>query len=313
MARLTISLLGPLEVVLNDQPVTHLVTGKVRALLAYLAVEAGRAHRRQTLAALLWPEWPERSARTNLRNALSNLRKAISDRDADPPFLLVTRETIQFNRASDCAVDAAAFGELASAGETTAGQLEEAIALYRGLFLEGFSVGDSPAFEDWALGVRERLGQQFSTSLQALASRYERGGEYARACEVARRRVALAPWQERAHQDLMRLLALDGQRGAALAQYEACCRALREELDVEPGEESARLYARIRDGELAPPRQAKVVDAISQSREAEALPPPTAAHKLPLSPQPPPPPSFHRGPATGRHRPPRRRQGLDCP
>ena len=262
MARLTVSALGPFAVVLDDQPITHLVTGKVRALLAYLAVEASypeghlrRAHRREVLAGLLWPEWPERSARTNLRNALSNLRKAIGDRDASPPFLLVTRETIQFNAEGDCRVDVAAFRALvegAPGGQAAISALEEAVGLYRGPFLEGFSVPDSPPFDDWVLGVRERLEHQFSTALQQLVREYEHLGQHERASEIARRRVALAPWQESAHQDLMRLLAQAGQRGAALAQYEACRRALREELDVAPGEETVRLYERIRDGELGP-------------------------------------------------------------
>ena len=131
---------------------TGFVSNKVRALLFYLAVEADRAHRRESLAGLLWPEWPDRSARTNLRNALANLRQAIGDRDAEPPFLLVTRETIQRNPESDASVDVSAFGDLV-AREACA----EAVALYRGPFLEGFSVPDSPAFEQWALGVRERL------------------------------------------------------------------------------------------------------------------------------------------------------------
>ena len=89
MARLTISLLGSFDAKLDEQPVTALITGKVRALLAYLVVEADRPHRRETLAGLLWPDYPERSARTNLRNTLSNLRTAIGDRDATPPYLLV--------------------------------------------------------------------------------------------------------------------------------------------------------------------------------------------------------------------------------
>jgi DNA-binding SARP family transcriptional activator/predicted ATPase len=251
MARLTISLLGSLDIKLNDRPVTHLAKGKARALLADLVVEADRPHQRETLAGLLWPDWPERSARNNLRNILSNLRKAIGDRDATPPYLFISRETIQFNRASDCSVDIWAFNEWAEGNAPTEQRLEKAIALYRGPFLEGFSGGDSPAFDDWALGVREQLAHQFSVALQALAEQYERRGEYARACEVARRRVAQAPWQEQAHQSLMRLLALSGQRGEALAQYEACCRALREELDVEPGEETQRLYDSIQSGKLA--------------------------------------------------------------
>jgi DNA-binding SARP family transcriptional activator len=227
MARLTISLLGSLDIKLNDRPVTHLAKGKARALLADLVVEADRPHQRETLAGLLWPDWPERSARNNLRNILSNLRKAIGDRDATPPYLFISRETIQFNRASDCSVDIWAFNEWAEGNAPTEQRLEKAIALYRGPFLEGFSGGDSPAFDDWALGVREQLAHQFSVALQALAEQYERRGEYARACEVARRRVAQAPWQEQAHQSLMRLLALSGQRGEALAQYVAFCRSLR--------------------------------------------------------------------------------------
>ena len=251
MARLAVSLLGSLDIKLDDQPVTQLAKGKARALLAYLAVEADRPHRRETLAALLWPDWLERSARTNLRNALSNLRTAIGDREVTPPYLLITRETIQFNPASDCWVDVTAFSESAKEGAPTGHGLENAIALYRGPFLEGFSGGDSPAFDDWTLGVREQLAYRYSVALQALAKQYEQRGEYERACEVARQRVAQAPWQEQAHCDLMRLLALNGQRGAALAQFEACCLALREELDVKPGDETRRLYESIRSGELA--------------------------------------------------------------
>jgi DNA-binding SARP family transcriptional activator len=269
---LSVSLLGSLELKLDDQPVTHLAKGKARALLAYLVVEADRAHRRETLAGLLWPDWAERSARTNLRNALSNLRKAIGDRDADPPFLLVDRETIQFNAESDCWVDVWAFGELTSARDATPDQLESAMALYRGPFLEGFSVADSPTFEDWALVVRERLERQALEALQSLTAHHEGRGEHARARQYALRRIELAPWQEQAHRDLMRLLALSGQRGAALAQYEACRRALREELDVEPGEETRHLYERIRDRALAPPKQEEDVGAITVSRKTQISP-----------------------------------------
>ena len=67
------------------------------------------------------------------------------------------------------------------------------------------------------------------------------------------RQVELEPWREEAHQRVMRLLAFGGQRGAALAQYETCRRRLAEELGVEPGEETTRLYEQIRDGDLKAP------------------------------------------------------------
>lgn len=79
MARLSLSLLGAVQVTLDGEACSFR-TAKVQALLAYLAVEADRPHRRQVLAGLLWPDWPETSARTNLRNALANLRQAIGDR-----------------------------------------------------------------------------------------------------------------------------------------------------------------------------------------------------------------------------------------
>ena len=63
--------------------------GEVRALLAYLAVEADRPHPREMLAGLFWPDWPEPFALANLRYALANLRESIGDRPgtpAPPPF-----------------------------------------------------------------------------------------------------------------------------------------------------------------------------------------------------------------------------------
>jgi hypothetical protein len=104
---------------------------------------------------------------TNLRNALANLRTAIGDRHATPPFLLITRETIQFNTASDYWLDVADFERQIADGqrqianqkdlESAIRNLQSAIHLYRGSFLEGFFLKDSPAFEDWSLIVRERL------------------------------------------------------------------------------------------------------------------------------------------------------------
>ena len=253
MAQLSVSLLGPFQVTLGGRPVTEFKSNKVRALLAYLGVEVDRPHRREVLAGLLWPEWPDRDALSNLRYALSSLRRAIGDRDADPAFLLITRETLQFNAASDYWLDVTAFAEAVQRDRTqplAPQQIERAIAVYRGSFLEGFSVGDSPAFEEWALLTRERLARQMSSALHRLAEIYEQRGEYELAQHHARRQTELEPWDEGAHKQLMRALALGGQRASALAQYETCRRLLSEELGVEPSGETTRLYEQIRDGKL---------------------------------------------------------------
>jgi DNA-binding SARP family transcriptional activator len=85
---------------------------KVRALLAYLAVEPGRPWSRSTLADLLWPDRPEGVARSNLRNALSNLRRVLDDARAVPPYLVVSPTDVQVDVAADHWVDVAALHDL---------------------------------------------------------------------------------------------------------------------------------------------------------------------------------------------------------
>jgi len=248
-----LSFLGPLQIKLDGQPATGFEADKVRALLVYLAVESQRPHRREQLATLFWPGWPDASARTSLRNALSNLRAAICDVAADPPFLLITRETIQFNSDSNYALDTLEFEKLIQASQPTAEQLQIALDLYRGGFLEGFTLKDCPAFDDWSLLIREQHQRQASTALSRLAELYEKDKAYEKAITCARKRLALEPWQEDAHRQLMELLATSGQRPAALAQFEACKRSLKSELGVEPSAETVKLYKSIRDSQPTDP------------------------------------------------------------
>jgi len=261
MARLSIRLLGPLQVTLDGEPVTAFESDKVRALLAYLSVEHQGPQRREKLAGLLWPDWPETSARMNLRRALADLRKALGDHQATPPFLHISHHTIQFNRDSDAWVDVVAFGELLRSspppsadlpitGPQTIHHLEEAVALYCSAFLESFSLAGCPDFEEWMLFQGERLHRLALETLDRLSDWYEKQRQFEQALKYVWRQVELDPWRESGHQQAMRMLAQSGQRGAALAQYETCRRVLAEELGVEPGAETTRLYEQIRDGEL---------------------------------------------------------------
>ncbi|HSJ54225.1 MAG TPA: winged helix-turn-helix domain-containing protein, partial [Anaerolineae bacterium] len=105
MAQIAIHLLGSFEVRLDTQPVTNFGYDKVRALLAYLAVESRRAHRRETLATLLWPDQPADVARHSLRQALSLLRRALGEERAAVPYLIVDRDSIQVNAHALAFVD----------------------------------------------------------------------------------------------------------------------------------------------------------------------------------------------------------------
>jgi WD40 repeat protein/DNA-binding SARP family transcriptional activator len=259
MTHLLIRLLGPFEVVLEGQPATGFRSDKARALLAYLCVEAATPHRRERLAGLLWPDLPEQAARTNLRHALANVRQVIGDQQATPPFLIVTRQTIQFDSESDAWVDALAFLDALEATERPIPQLEEATAWYRGEFLEGFSLPDSSLFEEWLLLQRERFQRLALDALDRLARGYTMQGHFQRALDCAYRQAELDPLRESAHRQLMRLLAYAGRTSEAVSQYETCRRLLDEELGVEPSEETTQLYEQIRDGKLerlpgAPPR-----------------------------------------------------------
>ncbi|MBN1811946.1 MAG: tetratricopeptide repeat protein [Anaerolineae bacterium] len=296
MARLSLSLLGSFQATLDGAPISGFEANKVRALLAYLAVEAHQhsgEHPRQALATLLWPDKPERAALANLRNALANLRSALGDREAMPPYLQITRETIQFNRASDHWLDVAAFRtliettpaetatvETAGAERPTHQRLLEAVALYRGDFMAGFFVRDSPQFEDWVLLLREKLHWQALDALDALTAYHEQQGAYGEAIACARRQVTLEPWQERAHRRWMRALALSGHRGAALAQYEVCRQVLADELGVEPEAETATLCEQIRTGTLAPPAKPPPI-AVSAAEEAPSPSPPSLGQGVP--------------------------------
>lgn len=261
MAHLSINVLGSAQVSLAGKPVTTFESLKVRALLIYLAVEADRPHRRETLLGLLWPDYPQESARHSLRQALFNLRSSIGDQTAQPPYLIISRDAIQFNRESDYSLDLASFNQHHRACKEALGKeiqdssacpegMQEMAKLYRGEFLQGFFLEDSDRFEDWALVQRESLRQQVIDVLTYLAGYHELHGDYQAARGYASRQLELDPWREEAYRQLMRVLALDGQRSAALAQYEACKRILAEELDVEPSAETRKLYEEIRFGTL---------------------------------------------------------------
>ncbi|MCX6032602.1 MAG: AAA family ATPase [Chloroflexi bacterium] len=266
MPRLSLAFFGGFDVALDGQPVAGLKSDKIRALLAYLAVEANRPHRRETLAGLLWPDSPNTAALNSLRNALANLRQALGDAHAAPPFFLIARAAIRFNPAANCWLDVAEFEERIANGEwplrvTNDGSREaaarnrqsaisnrqSAISLYRGPFLAGFSVNSAP-FEEWALYKREQFQQQASLALHRLTIHHAERGEHGLAQDYARQRLLLEPYDEEAHRQLMRSLAAAGQRNAALAQYEVCRRLLAAELGVEPVQETTALCEAIRDG-----------------------------------------------------------------
>jgi WD40 repeat protein/serine/threonine protein kinase len=255
MGRLSISLLGAFQATLDDIPLHDFESNKARALLAYLAVEADQPQRREKLTGLLWPDSTESAARANLRRVLSNVRQVIGDRNSDNPFLQVTNQTIQLDQTREVWLDVAEFRRGVSGEHRRSPaihELEKAVSLYNAPFLTGFSLPDSAPFEEWLRLTGEALQQQAVAALHSLARHYESQGEYAAGLPHARHLLELDPYIEAGHRQLMRLLALSGQRSEALAQYDTCRRRLADELGVDPETETQALAARIRSGELSP-------------------------------------------------------------
>ena len=277
---LTLQFLGSFKAQLNGETPIESRAKRIEALLAFLAIESHRAHRRESLVGLLFPEMPDEQARTNLRQTLTRLRRAINDQKADPPFLLITRESTQFNRESKYFLDIENYTQFLDGCpkhqperdldcQDCIQSLRSAVQLYRGPFLEGLSLDDSTAFEDWILTKREQFHEQALIALQELADYYERSGSYAAATDYVRHLIRLEPWQEEAHRQLMSLLAYQGQRTAALQQYQTLKKILQNELGVEPLAETQSLYERIRAAKDDRPFQLPPRNATFVGREQE--------------------------------------------
>jgi len=245
VSQIRVRLLGGFEVWAGDRQVGGFESQKVRALLTYLVCHRRRSFSRDHLADLLWPEREGDGARHALRQAMYNLRVKLP---AGEPLLRSSHLEIGLNPDADCWVDVEAFEESLRLGTERAvdpQHLSAAVQLYRGEFLAGFFVRDSPAFEDWLLTEQVRLRDSVVEVLHRLIDSYRRRGEYRFGVHYARRLVALEPLSEEAHRELMRLCSLAGQRNRALAQYEELINVLRDELGVEPLAETRALYESI--------------------------------------------------------------------
>ncbi len=166
MAHLSLTFLGAFQATLGDKPLTNFRSAKVQGLLVYLALTNQQPHAWEVLAALFWPDEPEAAAKLNLRQSLYRLRQVLGDTDSQQePHLLVTRSTVQFNAASDHSLDATAFLTYLEND-----QLEQAVPLYRGELLPGFTC-DSLPFEEWLRQERERLHRLALEALFELTAR----------------------------------------------------------------------------------------------------------------------------------------------
>ncbi len=259
MSRLRLFLLGSPRLERNGGRV-EVERRTVMALLAYLAVTA-QTYSRDTLATLLWPETDQPHARGALRRDISVLNKMLGREG-----LVVEGQTVALQRTADLWVDVEQFQtRLASCqahGHPAAevcpacrAPLTEAVALYQADFLTGFTLRDSPNFDEWQFFQTESLRRELAGALERLIRSHSAQGDAGRepAITYARRWLLLDPLHEPAHRVLMQLYAGSGQRNAALRQYSECARILERELGISPEAATAQLYAAIKENQTPPP------------------------------------------------------------
>ncbi len=218
---LRVKVLGELELEVDGTPVAPPASRRARALLAHLALNPG-PQSRGALAARFWPDVLDESARTSLRGALADVRRAVG------AHLVAGRESAGLD---DVASD---LGEFAA--RVAEGRDAEALALCRGDLLAGLD-------DDWILALRDEHRDAQSALLARLAAG---AGDAETALRHARARVALDPLSEDAHRDLMTQLAATGDRPAALAVYQRFSERLRNELRIAPSAATRELAESLR-------------------------------------------------------------------
>ncbi|MGH2667950.1 MAG: AfsR/SARP family transcriptional regulator [Candidatus Eiseniibacteriota bacterium] len=218
MSRVSLRLLGGTEARSATGAPLRLGTKKTFALLAFLAIHAGRPQRRDKLMTLLWGDRPDVQARQSLRQALWQIRGALgSAGDGDGPtgsgpLLQVDVDVIALDPAA-VDVDVVEFERLAAEGSPRS--LGHASDFYRGDLMEGLVLPDT-GFDEWLRTERDRLRELAVENLARLLGLQFQEGEDEAAVQTALRLLALDPLQEAVHRTLIRLHRRQGRRGAAL-------------------------------------------------------------------------------------------------
>jgi predicted ATPase/DNA-binding SARP family transcriptional activator len=250
MPKLELFTLGP-PILRLDGNIINLPRRKALAILVYLIYNR-QSRQREELATLFWPEASQDEAYAYLRQVLWEIKKVLGS-----GWLLADRESVGVNPARDIWLDADEFHHQLS---VTRGHghpaslvcvkcldpLSRLAELYQGDFLTGFSLRDSPEFDDWQFFQVETLRREFIAILTLLQKLHEQGGELEQALACAHRRVSLDPLNEDGHRTLMQLYFQTGQRNAALRQYQECSRILKVELHISPENATTQLYEHIR-------------------------------------------------------------------
>lgn len=260
MAQITLNLLGAFEAQCDGLPLAGFESDKVRALLAYLAHEYDRPHRRDSLAGLFWPESDQRRARQSLSQALYNLRKVLGQHAS---LLEITPQEVSLRLNTLARVDVQEFHLTIQACQAhqhdqiefcdaCLESLEKTAGLYRGELLAGLYLDECEAFEQWLGNLRSHYHMQMVQVWEWLATGSELRRTDEAGIEACQNLLRLDPLNESAVCRLMRLLERSAKRSEALRAYSEFSHLISQELGIQPEAETTRLYESLRDAEARP-------------------------------------------------------------
>jgi DNA-binding SARP family transcriptional activator len=252
MEGLRIKVFGGIQVQLGGDTI-EFSRHKATALLVYLAVTGERLSR-DALATMFWPENTQARAYANLRQAIWEIRSSLGD-----DWLDVTRESMQMISRDNLWLDIIEFHDLISkvkkhvhprgmVCEDCLANYKQAADLFNGDFLAGFSLRDSPEFDNWQYFQTEELRREIGKIYNQLIDWCSEKQEYDQGIFYGRRWLQLDELDEDAHRALMRLYAAKGQRNAAIRQYQHCVQLIERQLNITPEPMTTELYEMIQSG-----------------------------------------------------------------
>jgi DNA-binding SARP family transcriptional activator len=254
MEGLRFKVLGGIQVQLGGETI-EFSRQKATALLVFLAV-TGERQPRDALATMFWPENTQARAYANLRQAIWEIRRSLGD-----DWLEVTRYSLQMISRNNLWLDIMEFHDLirqvkkhvhprGMVCEDCLANYKQAVALFNGDFLAGFSLRDSPEFDNWQYFQTEELRREIGRIYQQLAEWFLQKQDYVQAIAYAQPWLQLDELNENAHRALMRIYYASGQRSASIQQYKNCVSSLERQLNITPEPKTTELHEKIQSVSL---------------------------------------------------------------
>ena len=283
---LSVELLGGVKLRRGRRTLSGFATQKVVGLLCFLLDTGRQAISREKLITMFWAESPEDQARYNLRYALWNIRKVFNESEDDPDLLITNRSTCQLNPEIPITIDCNEFERLNSSQNPPDRMVDriQALELYKGPFLDGFSLRNVPEWEEWLYHRRESLHQAFLNSSEEVGEYCLQTGRAQLASTIYLRSLSFAPNDERAHSGLIRAYADMGRVSNAIRQYQIYSQLMKREFNAPAAPQLVRLIEALQSGTYVstpPTQQEEILQPVTiepnllleNTKPNQALPP----------------------------------------